>query len=84
MRSGTDSGSLELTHTELDFLELMAKGFDPVDASRSLGISFSRGAQIRRRLLDKLKAHDDNQLRHIIAAIARKLPIDRFAVLENC
>jgi hypothetical protein len=78
-----DAGNpYQLTDIELEFVELMAKGFDPVAASRSLGISFLTGAQLQRRLREKLNALNDSHLRHLIQTIARSLPRERYAVLE--
>jgi hypothetical protein len=81
---GAARSPYRLNRIELDFLELMAKGFDVMDASRSLGVSFSTGAQIRKAIAEKLDARDDNQLRHLVASVARGLPQERFAVLDHC
>lgn len=72
----------QLTSLELDFLELMAKGLDPIDISRSLGIDIARGAQLLHALRVKLGAQDDNHLRQLIVAGARALPADRFVILD--
>lgn len=82
--ASTDANPYQLTALELNFLELMAKGFDDLAACRSLGISFERGRRIHRRLGNKLRAADEHHLRRLVVTVQRTLPADRFAVLDNC
>lgn len=81
-RSAQGDNPIELTPIELDFAELLAKGFDPMDASRSLGLSFATGAQLRRVLELKLNAADENHLKVLVSSIVRSRPFERFAVLD--
>jgi DNA-binding CsgD family transcriptional regulator len=79
---GSAGNPFQLTDIELEFVELMAKGFDPLEASRSLGISFSTGAQLQRRVREKLNALNDAHLRQMVQMIARAMPLERYAVLD--
>jgi len=79
---GREATDARLSEVELDFIELLAKGFGPMDASRSLGIGIARGAQMMRDLVHKLDARDPDQFRHRVSAIARSRPSERFVVLD--
>jgi hypothetical protein len=80
--SGNPGNPYRLSDIELQFVELMAKGFDPLAASRSLGISYLSAAQMQRRLSKKLNALNENHFRHLVQTIARSMPAERYAVLE--
>lgn len=79
---GREHAQPRLTEVELDFVELLAKGFGPMDASRSLGISIARGAQMMRDLVHKLDARDPEHFRQLVSSIARSRPTERFVVLD--
>lgn len=79
---GRENSARRLTEVELDFIELLAKGFSPPDASRSLGISSARGAQMLRDLVHKLDARDPDHFRQLVSSIARSRPAERFVVLD--
>jgi hypothetical protein len=71
-----------LTAVELDFIELVAKGFGPMDASRSLGIRAVRGEQMLRDLVSKLEARDPEHFRQLAIEITCSRRSERFVVLD--
>lgn len=71
-----------LTRVELDYLELVAKGFGSTDASRLLGISGARSAQLVETLVHKLQARDPEHFRQLATEITNSRPSERFVVLD--